>query len=134
MTIVPLHGTCLCKAVSFEVQFDTDRGSSRCNCSSCWKLRIWGYLTKPSEVKISGKENLTSYIHNPNGLKLDYPFCKTCGVHLYHYGKMPDNTEFINVNMACVDERPEELLSAKVGLADGLNNKWYIEPADKRHL
>lgn len=40
-------GSCHCGRVKFEVEADLSRGTMKCNCSFCPKVRNWSFIVKP---------------------------------------------------------------------------------------
>jgi len=132
------HGSCVCGAVKFEADIDFSKGTGRCNCTICRKLRFWGVLIKPAEFRLLSEadeaELTTDYIfRTPDAHQL---FCKTCGVHAYHRGDIPQiGGAFVSVNVACLDDiEHEELAKVQIRYADGLNDNWWNEPKEKAYL
>ena len=77
---------------------------------------------------------MTDYIlKNP---ALHNLFCKKCGTHAYHRGDLPQlGGEFVSINVACLDDvEPLELAALGVRYADGKNDNWWNEPAQKQIL
>jgi len=129
------HGSCHCGAVRYEVELDLAEGTSKCNCSYCAKLRLWGKHAKPEEFRLlAGEDALTTYRFNTHSL--EHPFCKHCGVHVFTHGDIPEvGGEFVSVNLASLDDvEPQELIDAPLRWCDGRANNWMNPPAETRHL
>jgi hypothetical protein len=47
-------GSCLCGKVQFEAELDMSKGTGRCNCSICAKMRSWAMLAKPGDIRVLG--------------------------------------------------------------------------------
>jgi hypothetical protein len=134
------HGSCHCGAIKYEADIDFSQGTTKCNCSICKKLRWWGILIKPNAFRLlspsesTKSDAMTAYvINNPQGHQL---FCKTCGIHAFHAGNVPEiGGEFVSVNVACLDDlEPADAVQLEVRYSDGLNNQWWNEPEETRHL
>jgi len=136
------HGSCICGAVKFEADIDFSKGTGKCNCTICRKLRFWSIHIKPEEFRLvsdtsseaNEAELTTDYIYRSPAIH--QLFCKKCGVHAYHRGDIPEiGGAFVSVNVACIDDiEHEELAELKVRYADGLNNNWRNEPKVKTYL
>ena len=136
------HGSCICGAVKFEADIDFSKGTGKCNCTICRKLRFWGFHVKPADFRllsdtsseVNEAELTTDYIYKSPAVH--QLFCKKCGVHAYHRGDIPEvGGAFVSVNVACIDDiEHEELAELKVRYADGLNNNWWNEPKVKTYL
>jgi hypothetical protein len=50
----------------------------------------------------SGSETLTEYLFNKKTIR--HLFCRTCGVESFAYGKMPDGTPTVAINVNCLEE------------------------------
>lgn len=135
------HGSCICGAVKFEADIDFSKGTGKCNCTICRKLRFWGVKVKPEEFRLSSSsdgadeaELTTDYVYkNPAIHQL---FCKKCGCHAYHKGDIPQiGGKFVSINVACLDDVEEgELDGVAVRFADGRNDNWWNEPKEKKWL
>jgi hypothetical protein len=122
--------------VRFEAQIDFSKGTGKCNCSFCGKLRLWLVQVRREEfLLLSGESTLTQYEgKNPVAR---HPFCKQCGVHVFDRVDMPNGTgyPYINVNIICIDDFDvREALNAPTSYANGLANDWGNPPLETRHL
>ena len=55
-------GSCHCKAVRFEADLDLEEGTGKCNCTYCWKQRMWNVGTSPENFRLlSGEEFLGEF-------------------------------------------------------------------------
>lgn len=132
------HGSCHCKAVMFEADVDLDQGTGKCNCTFCWKQRMWnaGGL-KPEDFRLlSGEESLSDYSKSGDWGESHHRFCTKCGIATHGYGSIEAmGGPFVSVHLAALDDLPvEELVNAPLAYADGLQDNWWIEPAETRHL
>lgn len=129
------HGSCHCRTLQYEAEIDLDRGTNRCNCTYCRKIRSWKAFVVPGDFRvISGEADATTYgLHPTVGVRMH---CPKCGVHVYERG----NAEwmggaFIGIYIATLDDAtPEELAAAPVSYSDGLNNNWMSPPAITSYL
>jgi hypothetical protein len=130
------QGSCHCKKVKFEAEIDLQKGTYKCNCSYCAKVRNWGHMTKPSAIKwTSGQSDVATYQINP-GTPNEYYFCKHCGVRLGTKGFIEEvGGDYYSVTIATLDNiTPEELAELSVQCMDGANNDWYSIPKETKHL
>jgi hypothetical protein len=130
------RGSCHCQSVKFEAQIDFSKGTGKCNCSFCGKLRLWLAQVRPEEfVLLSGESALIQYEgKNPVA---HHPFCKQCGVHVFDRVDMPNGTgyPYVNVNIMCIDDLDlSEALNAPISYANGLADDWGNPPLETRHL
>ena len=94
-------GGCQCGAVRYEVAADIGKVIS-CNCSRCGKLGSLLAAADKADFKLlSGEDRLTDYQFNKKAIH--HPFCTTCGIQSYAYGKGPGGREMVMVNVRCLD-------------------------------
>jgi hypothetical protein len=61
----------------------------------------------------SGEQALTEYLFNKKAIR--HLFCSTCGVESFAYGKMPDGSPIVAINVNCLDDvDPRSLKSQHV--------------------
>jgi hypothetical protein len=129
-------GRCQCGAVRFEADLDLSAGTVKCNCSICWRLRLWSARVRPEAFRLlAGEAELTDY-RGGNDVA-HHLFCRRCGVHPFERIGMPNmtGTPYLNINVACLDGIDiDELVRAPVTYCDGLNDDWGGRPAEVRHL
>lgn len=135
MAFKKYQGSCHCGRVKFEVGLDLAEGTSKCNCTSCWKKRYWGTKVKPENFRsISGETELSGY---KAGADKHGGFCKHCGVLTYNWIPATDwnPSEYVAVSVAALDDLdPAELVAAPIQFCDGRANNWWNPPAEIRHL
>ena len=123
------HGSCKCGSVKFEAKLDLSQGSSKCNCTACWKRRWWSIKAQVDDFNpISGDERLSGAAFN---------FCPDCGVIPYVHVEAAqwNNGAYVSVNVAALDDLdPEKLMAAPVQLCDGRNDNWWTAPKYSAHL
>lgn len=132
------HGSCHCKAVTFEADIDLDQGSSKCNCTFCWKQRMWsaGQLQKPDFRLLSGEDKLGDYGKSGDWGEGHHRFCTTCGIATHSHGRIDAmGGDFLSVQLAALDDLPvAALVAAPVQFMDGLHDNWQNAPEETRHL
>lgn len=129
------RGSCHCRRVTFEVDIDLAQGTTKCNCTFCWKRRWWGTHVKPEAFRVlSGTEVLVPHRilsqTGPSG------FCKHCGIEPFSAGDAAEWNDgaYVSINLACLDDlTPAELIAAPVLYLDGRADTWDT-PAETRHL
>lgn len=129
------HGSCHCKAVTFEVDLDLSHGTGRCNCSYCRKVREWAAMVRPEHFRLTGAENLTRYPAEPSRPNASF-FCSICGVRTHGVLDIPEiGGAHVGVQIPALDDAPtEQIIAAPVQWMDGLNDDWFSTPVETRHL
>ena len=94
-------GSCHCGAVGFEIDTQEPLGPCfRCNCSLCArKGAVMGRAERRALTVTKGEDCLSLYRWNTG--EAEHFFCKHCGVYTHHV--MRGATDFIGVNMACIE-------------------------------
>jgi hypothetical protein len=125
------RGSCHCGRIKFEAEIDLAAGTTKCNCTSCWKKRLWTTRVKPESFRqLQGQEEMSE-------TKAGHGFCKHCGVITFNRVAKADwnDGEYVSVSVASLDNlEPAELLAAPVQYCDGLANNWWHPPAETRYL
>lgn len=135
------HGSCHCGAVRFEADIDLSAGTNRCNCSLCFKSRIWFAFAKGAAAfrLLAGADHLTEYRwttpERPQPF-LTFAFCKTCGIRIFARGELEAlGGVFHAVPVVVLDDADaDELAAAPVNYVDGRHNHFDRPPADTRLL
>jgi hypothetical protein len=130
------HGSCHCKAVTFEADLDLAQGTGRCNCSYCAKVRNWAIIVKPAQFRLlSGADALSHYRFRPESPGQN-SFCRHCGVLVFSAGHLAElGGDFVSLKIPALDDvTPGELIAAPLQWFDGRNDNWWNAPAETRHL
>lgn len=128
------RGSCHCGAVRYEADIDLARGTIKCNCSICSKMRFWAVQLPPSAFRLlQGREALREYRFH---LRRDgHNFCGECGINLFSTGESAVSGPFVAVTVASLDDMPvQELIAAPLRVFDGRNDNWVTAPGETRHL
>ncbi len=105
------EGSCQCGAVDYEVEIDIDN-TLTCNCSRCQRMGFVWAFTSPDKFRlISGEDKLTEYLFNNKVIR--HLFCSICGVESFAYGKMPDGTPSVAINVNCLNGIEPRALDSK---------------------
>ena len=132
------HGSCHCGDVRYSAAFDLSKGTARCNCTLCRKMRLWHVLLKPADFALLTDAGLLhEYAWVANGQsasRLRMFCCKRCAVGLFAWGDFGHGL-FYTVSIPSLDDIDvDELLAAPVKLEDGLHDRWDRVPEDTRLL
>ncbi|MBQ5941605.1 MULTISPECIES: GFA family protein [unclassified Massilia] len=128
------HGSCHCGAVRYEADFDLARGTIKCNCSICTKMRFWAVQLPAAHFRLlQGREALREYRFH---LRRDgHNFCGECGINLFSTGESSALGPFVAVTVNSLDDMPvEDLMAAPLRVFDGRNDNWVTPPQETRHL
>jgi hypothetical protein len=121
------QGGCHCGAVRFEAKIDLTDKAGRCNCTMCAKTGRAGLVMKPAAFQLlAGEGNLTDYSRGPHS---HFLFCKTCGVHVFGKGHIPEmGGDYVSVNVLTLDEVDPATLTYQHW--DGRHDNWQAGPRD----
>jgi len=127
------HGSCHCGAVRYEADIDLARGTIKCNCSVCSKMRFWAAQIAPAAFRLlQGQAVLREYRFHSR--RDGHYFCGECGINVFSTGASATGP-FVAVTVSSLDDLPlDELLAAPVRHIDGRNDNWATPPAETRHL
>jgi hypothetical protein len=129
-------GSCHCGRIKFEATLDLASGTSKCNCTHCWKKRLWTARVKPENFEArGGEEELSGY--KPGATTGHTGFCKHCGVVPYGWVAASEwnPSEYVSVSVAALDDvEPADLIASPVTYCDGKADNWWHPPAETRHL
>jgi len=101
------RGGCHCGAVRFTVRASQSAEVENCNCSICTKSGYLHLIVPSADFSLlSGSDDLVCYQFN-SGLAKHY-FCRTCGIKSFYVSR--SNPDGIDVNVNCLDERPESMV------------------------
>ena len=104
-------GSCQCGKVRYEAQAEIGDVIT-CNCSRCRKLGPLLSAVAKSDFKLLSDENdMTDYQFNNR--TIHHPFCKTCGIQSYAYGKGPGGKDMVMLNVRCLDGIDTEQFKVK---------------------
>lgn len=130
MSTQTYHGSCHCKAVAFEVKIDLSEGTGKCNCTLCWKRRMWSASAPPEHFHlVKGADVLSDGEHGG--------FCTKCGILTFGFVPQTEWNEHArySVNIPALDDLdPKDLIEVPVTYFDGRNDNWWHAPAETRHL
>ena len=104
-------GGCQCGKVRYEAQANIDEVIT-CNCSRCRKVGSLLSAVAMADFKLlSGENAITDYQFNKR--TIHHPFCATCGIQSYAYGKGPGGKDMVMLNVRCLDGVDISKLSPK---------------------
>lgn len=131
------HGSCHCGAIRFEADIDLDKGTGKCNCTICWKQRMWNAGIDPADFRIvSGEHALGDYGKSGDWGEGHHRFCTRCGIATHSHGSIEAmGGPFLSVHLAALDDLPvDTLVTAPLHYMDGLHDNWGEAPEETRHL
>jgi hypothetical protein len=128
-------GGCHCGAIRYEADLDLSKGTAKCNCTFCFKARLWTVIIKPGAFRLLAGQALVSDYYKPGGAVHHY-FCSSCGIRSFERGHLGVlGGDFVTVNVSCLEEiDSEELLSVPIFYKNGRDNQWFLPPAQTWHL
>jgi len=97
-----MRGSCLCGAVSFEIEGPLEKQPEACHCTQCRKQTTHffaGVNVKRKDLRLTGEEWVSWYQSSANVRR---GFCSVCGSVLFWHPTIPDY-EYIAVGMGLFD-------------------------------
>jgi hypothetical protein len=133
------HGSCHCKAVTFEADIDLQKGTGKCNCTFGWKQRMWkAREVPPGDFRLlSGADVLVDYAKSGDWGESHHFFCPRCGIATHGRSRIQvmGGNETFSVHVSALDDLDiDELLAAPVHYMNGLRDDWENAPAQTKHL
>jgi hypothetical protein len=131
------HGSCHCKAVTFEAAIDLSQGTGKCNCTMCWKQRMWNIRVDPADFRLlTGADMLADYGKSGDWGEGHHRFCRRCGIATHSHGNIRMiGGPYVSVRLPTLDDLPvADLLAAPVHYMDGRHDNWQSVPDEVRHL
>jgi hypothetical protein len=115
------RGSCRCGAIRFEADLDLSQGTTRCNCSFCFKSGWWGFLTRPESFRLlAGEDHIVKLGTSPAA---ERPRCRACGIDPFGHGVVPElGGEYYSINVRCLDGI--DLDGVLVRYLDGKHDTW----------
>jgi len=108
-------GSCHCGRIAFEVEGELTQVMD-CNCSHCSRKGYLLWFVPREAMRLSTPEQeLMTYTFNRHIIQ--HHFCSTCGCAPFGFGKRPDGTSTVALNVRCLEGI--ELSSLKVMPVDG---------------
>jgi hypothetical protein len=132
------HGSCHCGDVRYSATFDVSKGTVKCNCTLCTKVRSWHVILRADKFALLSDPALTTeYAWVAPGQaepRIRYYSCARCHVGLFARGDMGTGP-FCGIAINTLDDvDPDELAAAPVRYQDGLHDRWDRVPEDTRLL
>jgi hypothetical protein len=111
MSVEHHSGSCQCGAVAFEADVDIS-SPVVCNCSRGRRLgSVLAFAPRDAFTVVRGEDALTEYTFNRGVIR--HLFCRTCGIEGFAYGRMPDGTPMVAININCLDGVDAHALPAR---------------------
>ena len=128
------QGGCHCGSIRFEADIELGKGTIKCNCTICTKMRFWAAQVPSGHFRLlSGEENLREYRYHTR--RDAHYFCGTCGINVFSTGASAALGAFHAIAVVCLDDvTVEELLAVSVRYLDGRNDNWITPLTEVRHL
>jgi hypothetical protein len=120
------HGSCHCGKIKYQVNYDLSKGSTKCNCTFCFKNSFWwGSQSCLEDLKITqGQEFIAEYTNKrEEGYSV---FCKNCGTTIFRKTEKSDwSVEGYSINIHSLDDITiDELNSISVVYINGKDNSY----------
>ncbi len=97
------EGGCHCGAVRYRVTMAAPTKATTCNCSLCARAGwLLAFTPAAGFELLQGEAQLRDYQFG--GKTLHHRFCETCGVRSFSAGPSPDGTQWVSINLRCLDD------------------------------
>ncbi len=128
-------GGCHCGAVRFAVEADLSRGTVKCNCTICARMRLWSVKVAPADFRLAAGAGMLTDYRFGSGVA-NHAFCRRCGIHAFERVDLPPpRAAYYNVAVNCLEGVDmDEVMAAPLTHADGLHDRWDRVPDEVRHL
>lgn len=132
------HGSCHCGAVRFAADIDLAHGTTKCNCTFCWKKRWWALSVSPEHFRDGGgAAALSGFNAHAGDGTVHGGFCRHCGTQMYAF--VPESewnpAARVSISVAAFDDLDAAALAAApITYCDGRHDNWWNAPAEIRHL
>lgn len=127
-----LYGSCHCGKIKYDVNYDLTKGSTKCNCTFCFKNSFWwGSQSTLEDLTVTqGQDFMAEYTNNR---KEGYGvICKNCGTLLFRKTEKSDwSVEGYSINIHSLDDiTTEEINLISIGYINGKDNSYskIIDP------
>lgn len=112
-----IRGSCLCGAVTLEIDAPLEHAPEACHCSQCRKQTghfFVGVNVRRSALRVHGEEHLGWY---QSSAQVQRGFCATCGSTLFWRPTMA-GYEWTSVLMGCLDTAITTKIAKHIFVAD----------------
>ncbi|MGL4573307.1 MAG: GFA family protein [Burkholderiaceae bacterium] len=121
-----ITGSCLCGAVSLEIDEPLEKSPEACHCTQCRKQTgnfFVGVNVRRSALRVTGEEHITWY---QSSEQVQRGFCSKCGSALFWKPTIP-GYEWTSVMLGCLNTSMQLTIAKHIFVA---NKGSYYEITD----